>query len=192
MAKYSYSTTKGEKDAIAVGRALPISTKQAIEVCSLVRGKRLERAKVLINDVLKEKAAVPFKRFTDGIGHKKGRIAAGRYPKSTCGEILKLLNSAQANAQFRGLSSPDLVVRHINAQKAAAAWHYGRRRRNAKRTTIEVVLTEAGKQEKKKEGREKKAVEKKAEENHAKTKKEEMTAGKKQKKTKTEEAKAGQ
>ncbi len=166
MAKYSYSTTIGEKDAAAIGTALPISSKQAIEICSFIRGKRLERAKAMLNGVLKEKTAVPFRRFTDGVGHRKGKIAAGRYPKNACGEILKLINSAQANAQFKGLSSSDLVVRHISAQRAATTWHYGRRRRKAKRTSVEVVLTEsaAEKKEGEKEAKPEKPVEKPAQE----------------------------
>ena len=142
MAKYSYSTAIGEKDAAAVGMSLPISTKQAIEICNFIRGKMLERAKVLLDGVINEKVPVPFKRFTDGVGHKKGKVAGGRYPKKACIMILALLNSAQANAQFKGLSGTDLLLRHISAQKAAQAWHYGRRRRKAKRTTVEVVLTE--------------------------------------------------
>jgi large subunit ribosomal protein L22 len=166
MAKYSYSTKIGEKDAAAVGISLPISTKQSIEICNFIRGKKLERAKVILSNVINEKQAIPFNRFTDGIGHKAGKIAGGRFPKRACTEILKMINSAQANAQFKGLSSADLIVRHISAQKASATWHYGRRRAKAKRTTIEVVLTEkmeAGNKAEAKKEEKPKSEEKKAE-----------------------------
>lgn len=151
MTSYKYSTIIGEKEAPAVGVALPISTKQAIEICSSIRGKKLERAKVVLSDAIKAKVAIPFKRFTDGVGHKPGKMANGRYPKKACTEIMNLLNSAQANAQFKGLSSADLIIRHINAQKGANTPRYGRRRRFTKRTTVEVILAEveAKKQEKK-------------------------------------------
>jgi len=142
MTHYNYSTEIGEKDAAAVGLSLPISPKQSIEICNFLRGKKLERVKKELAEVLNEKTAIPFKRFTDGIGHKPGNLTSGRYPKKACGEILKMLNSAQANAQFKGLSSADLVVRHIIAQRASKVWHYGRKRAQAKRTTIEIVLTE--------------------------------------------------
>ncbi len=145
MASYNYSTKIGEKEAAAVGIAMSISTKQAIEICSFIRGKKLERAKVMLSDVIDEKIAVPFKRFTDGVGHRKGKIASGRYPKKACGLILALVNSAQANAQFKGLSSVDLVLRHISAQKSSNTPKYGRRRAFTKRTSIEVVLSEAKK-----------------------------------------------
>ncbi|MBN2111533.1 50S ribosomal protein L22 [Candidatus Woesearchaeota archaeon] len=142
MTSYNYSTQIGEKDAAAVGRGLPISTKQAIEICRAVRGEKLERAKVVLAEAINEKVPIAFRRFTNGIGHKKGNLASGAYPKKACSEILRLLNSAQANAQFKGLSSADLVVRHISAQKDSNTPRYGRRRRFAKRTTIEIVLTE--------------------------------------------------
>jgi large subunit ribosomal protein L22 len=164
MAKYSYSTGIGEKDAAAVGMALPISTKQAIEICTSIRRKRLERAKAILSSAINEKTAIPFNRFTNGVGHKKGKIAAGRYPKKACTEILKMLNSAQANAQFKGLSSSDLVVRHISAQRASTTWHYGRRRAQAKRTTIEVVLTESAVKKEEKKGKEPVKEEQKKEE----------------------------
>jgi large subunit ribosomal protein L22 len=148
MANYSYSTKIGEKDAAAVGKALPISTKQSIEICAFIRGKKLEKAKAMLDNVLNKKISVPFKRFTNGIGHRKGRIAAGSYPENACTAILSLLNSAQANAQFKGLSSSDLVVSHISAQKGTNTWKYGRRRRKAKNTTIEIVLSERAEEKK--------------------------------------------
>lgn len=185
MPKYNYSTAIGEKDAAAVGRSLPISTKQAIEICAFIRERKLEMAKKLLTGVLNEKTAIPFKRFTDGIGHKKGKMAGGRYPKKACAEILKMLNSAQANAQFKGLSSADLVIRHINAQRAAKAWHYGRRRTQAKRTTVEIVLTEAEETGKKKEkaAEEKKEAPKKEE---AKTEEKKVVEEKKEEPQKAE------
>ena len=142
MTNYKYSTTIGEKDVAAVGITLPISTKQSIEICAAIRGKKLERAKVVLSNAINEVEAIPFKRFTDGVGHRKGKMTNGRYPKKACTQILALVNSAQANAQFKGLNSADLIVRHISAQKGPNTPRYGRRRRLAKRTTIEVVLTE--------------------------------------------------
>ncbi len=142
MSKYSYSTTVGEKDAAAVGLSLPVSTKQCIEICTALRGKKLARAKMILNDAINQKEAIPFKRFTNGIGHKHGRMASGSYPEKACRLILKLLGSAEANAQFKGLNSSELAVRHICSQTGPKAFRYGRRRRIAKRTNVEIVLTE--------------------------------------------------
>lgn len=144
MAKYNYSV-KGispEHTATAVGRTLPISTKQSIEICSFIRNKSLQKAKALLNEVAAKKTAVPFKRFK-AVGHRKGKLAAGRYPIKASKEILKLLESVEANAQFKGLSTANLVINHICAHKASRPWHYGRqRRRKMKRTNIEIIVKE--------------------------------------------------
>jgi large subunit ribosomal protein L22 len=143
MAKHKYAAKfSKENTAMVVGRTLPISTKQSIEICNFIRNKNVQKAKALLNDVLIKKIAVPFKRFT-AVGHKRGKMAAGRYPQKSTKEILRLLESAEANAQFKGLGTADLMIIHICAHKASSPWHYGRqRRRKMKRTTIEVVVKE--------------------------------------------------
>ena len=171
MAKYNYSKKieAEENIAKAVGISLPISTKQSIEICNFIRRKTLEKAKQIMVDVINKKIAVPFKKFSDNIGHKRGKIAAGRYPKKSCGEILKLLESVEANAQFKGLNTSNLVIIHMCAQKAARPWHYGRqRRRKMKRTNIEVIVEEKvikkkEKENAKKEGKKEEVKEKKPE-----------------------------
>jgi len=133
---------KKETMAKLVGRALPVSTKQSIEICNLIRGKELRKAKILLENVIQKKKAVKFTRFNKGVGHKPG-IGPGRYPIKTSGEILKLLESAESNAQLKGLNTINLIIGHIKADKASNQWHYGRkRRRKMKRTNISLILTE--------------------------------------------------
>ncbi|MBW2986586.1 50S ribosomal protein L22 [Candidatus Woesearchaeota archaeon] len=139
---YKYSTPIGENCAKAVGVALPISRKQSIMVCKYIRNKNIQWAKKQLAEVILKKCAVPFTRFSDDVGHKAG-MAAGRYPVKTCTHILALLESAESNAQFKGLSTGDLIITHISAQKGPDTWRYGRHiRRQAKRTHIEIVLEE--------------------------------------------------
>ena len=139
MIKQEYNK---ETMALVVGKALPISTKQSIEVCNFIRNKNVQKMKDYLNDVINMKKVVKFTRFNKGMGHKKG-VGPGRYPIKTSTEILRLLESAESNAQFKGLNSLNLVIGHIKADKASSAWHYGRqRRRKMKRTTVEIILTE--------------------------------------------------
>ena len=65
-----------------------------------------------------------------------------------------------ANAQFKGLNTANLVITHINANKASKVMHSGRKRsRSAKRTNVEIVVQEkATKESVKKEVKEKKAA----------------------------------
>ncbi len=146
---YRYATqSSGEHTARAVGKELGISPKMAVEVCNYVRLRPLEDAKKRLAGVLALKEAVPVKRYNFDLGHKKG-IGPGRYPVKACKAILGLLESAEANAQFKGLNTSLLQVVHICAHDAGKSMHYGRRGRKMKRTHVEVVVEE---KEKEKEG----------------------------------------
>jgi len=117
-------------------------------VCQAIRGMQVGKAKKLLEDVVALKKPIAFTRYNMDMGHKHG-IAAGRFPVSACSQILKLLQSVEANAQFKGLSTAGLIVRHASAQKGPTAYHSGRQRTKAKRTHIELVVEEK-KQEAKK------------------------------------------
>lgn len=140
--KYTMNQLK-ENMAKALGSGLPISFKQSIEICNYIRGDDLSKAKAKLQQVMDKDKPVPFKRFTNGVGHRKGNIASGRYPIKACTLILKLIESAEANAVYKGLSLSGLKIAHLSAQQAPAQWHYGRRsRRRMKQTHIEIVVEE--------------------------------------------------
>lgn len=154
-----------ENMAKATGLSMPISTKQAIVISSTLRGKKVSDCKTYLLDVIKKKKAVPFTRFNKGMGHKPG-MGPGRFPIKASAEILMLIKSAEANAQFKALNTSSLVIAHIKANAASSAWHYGRqKRRKMKRTNLDIILVE--KHDKKARDvnlkTEKKAVEKKQE-----------------------------
>lgn len=141
--------------AKAVGVSLPVSTKFSVEICRWIRNRRLEEARKMLEEVIKLNKAVPFKRYNWNLGHKKTSNGPGRYPIKTSKEVLKLLKSVEANAQFTGLNTQSLVINHICAHKASSHWHYGRHRgRKMKRTTIEVVVKESAQEKERKKGKE--------------------------------------
>ena len=134
---------KGAHFAIARAENVSISTKQSVEITSFIRGKELEKAKRLLQEVLEQKRAIPFKRYNKDMGHKPGKIAAGRYPKKATTEIIKLLDTVQANADNKGLDKNNLLISEIKADKGAQQWHYGRlRRRRMKNTHLFVKVVE--------------------------------------------------
>jgi large subunit ribosomal protein L22 len=161
--KYSLGEVK-ENMAKALGRDLPISFKQSIEICNYIRGDSLARAKQKLQDAIAMKKPIPFKRFTNAIGHKRGDLGAGAFPVKASGFILSLLNSAESNALFKGLNSKSLKVSHISVKKAGTAYHYGRKfRRRMKRCHVEVALQEMKEAKKEsKDTKEQKVKEKKA------------------------------
>jgi large subunit ribosomal protein L22 len=139
---YSYTSQAKENEAKAVGVSMPVSYKQSYEVAKFIRGKNVQLAKKMLEDVIDMKRPVPMTRFNRDTGHKHG-MAAGRFTVNTCTFILKLLKSAESNAQFKGLSTANLIVRHIAAQKGPTSFRYGRhRRRQAKRAHVEIIVAE--------------------------------------------------
>jgi ribosomal protein uL22 len=128
--------------AKATGNNLSISTKYAVEVCSYLRRRKLARAKKILENVIEKKEAIPFKRFTDGVGHRKGLTTGGRYPLKASQEILNLLKSAEANAVNKGLTG-ELEIVELRANKASSPMRQGRQsRRSMKRTHVYVQLRE--------------------------------------------------
>lgn len=142
MSWYKYSTKITENCAKAIGLALPVSRKNTTMVCKAVRGLTVPKAKALLEDVMKFKKAIPFTRYNKEVPHRKGPMACGRYPVKTCKHVLDIIKSAEANAQFKGLSTGNLVVKHASAQKGPTTMSFGRRRTLAKRTHVEVVVEE--------------------------------------------------
>jgi len=140
----NYSTKKFDKEHMAkvMGRNLSMSLKQTVEVCNFIRGKSINDVKVILKRVSEKKIAVPFKRFNKDLGHKK-MGGAGRFPVKVSRELIKLLEAVEANAQFKGLNTANLTIKHICAHKGSKVWHFGRkRRRKMKRTNVEIVVEE--------------------------------------------------
>jgi large subunit ribosomal protein L22 len=153
MAQHNYAYQKSEENTVkAVGRNLDISPKQGTEICKYVRGRPLGQAKMLLQQAIDMKRAVPFTRFNNGLGHKPG-MSAGRFHPKACQQILKIIKSAEANAKNKGYSITDMKVVHIAMQIGPNNSHYGRQRRSIfKNSHIEVVLQEVkgvGRKEKK-------------------------------------------
>lgn len=141
---YQYAVKETGNAARAVGLALPISRKQSVMICQSIRGLEVSKARKLLEDVIAMKKPIRFTRFNGDMGHKAG-MAAGSFPVTACKHILMLLKSAEANAQFKGLSIARLMVRSATAHKGPTTYHFGRQRTKAKRTHVELVLEEGKK-----------------------------------------------
>ena len=132
-----------ENMARAVARDLPISTKQTTEICNAIRSKTLISAKQILQESADEKKAIPYRRFLDNLGHKKG-IGPGRFPNKAALLLIKKFEEVDPNAQSKGLNSSQLQIVHLSCHRAARPWRFGRKRRiKAKRTTVYVVVEES-------------------------------------------------
>lgn len=143
--KYSQEVPP-EKTARAIGFELNISPRHSIEITRELRGMRLEKAKNYLQEVIDLKRAVPYKRCKQA-GHKKG-IGPGKYPKKAAQAILKLLESAENNAEYKGLEPEDMKILHIAThrgrviKKNIPRAHGRSTPYNTETTNIELILEE--------------------------------------------------
>lgn len=148
MKGYTFRAYNREHMARAVGMALPISFKQSVEICNFIENKNISDAKKMLQNVVEKKSAIPFKRYNWDLGHKK-KMGPARYPEKASKQFINLIEAVEANAQFKGLNTSNLVIAHVSAHKASKAWHYGRKsRRKMKRTNVEIIVEEKSKTEK--------------------------------------------
>jgi large subunit ribosomal protein L22 len=121
MPKWGYSITEGELDAErtvkASGRELRVSPKSAREVCKEIKGKYLNHAKRYLRAVVIQKVPVPFKRHAKKVGHRHAlnKACAGRYPEKAAKYLIKILEGAEANAEYKGLDAERLRIVHASA-----------------------------------------------------------------------------
>jgi large subunit ribosomal protein L22 len=117
--KYSVQGLDPDKTAIASGRDLRIKPKTAREICNHIKGMKLEEAKTFLVDVIDKKQAVPYYRYRGKVPHRKQLSGhdAGRFPEKAAGEILKILDSVEANAEFKGLYADRLRIVHMAAHR---------------------------------------------------------------------------
>lgn len=119
--KWGYSITEEELDpektVKASGREARVSPKSASEVCRAVKGMMLTQAKRYLQDVMAKKRPVPFRRFKKKAGHRHGleKAYAGKYPVKAAKNILRVLEGAQANAEYKGLDTDRLRIIHASA-----------------------------------------------------------------------------
>lgn len=119
MPKFGYSIVEldNEKTVKASGRELRISPKHAREVCKTIKGMHLDKAKRYLEQVVAKRQPVPFRRFVKKLGHRHGmqKTMVGKYPVKAAARILKVLDSAEGNAEFKGLDTERLRIIHASA-----------------------------------------------------------------------------
>jgi len=114
---YSVIVTDPYTTAKASAREVRVSPKAAREVCAAIKGMKLDEAKEFLEQVVQRKKAVPYRRHRKTMPHRRGLqgAAAGRYPAKAAGKILETLESAESNAEYKGLDTESLKVVHAAA-----------------------------------------------------------------------------
>ncbi|MBE6525540.1 MAG: 50S ribosomal protein L22 [Candidatus Methanomethylophilaceae archaeon] len=109
-------TADPDTSAKALGKELPISPKFSREICGMIRGMKVDKAIQALEEVIALKRPVPLKRYNKRVSHKQG-VGPGRYPEKAATAILKVIQSAVANAEYKGLDAENMVIATISASR---------------------------------------------------------------------------
>ena len=124
MARVAYSQKlEGENFARGKANELNRSPKHSIEIAGFIRHKQINEAIAYLNEVIALKKAIPFKRFTRNVAHKRGLPGnwdAGRYPVKASKAYIRLLESVKKNAEYLGLDAEKLEIVHVTANRGRA------------------------------------------------------------------------
>merc|ERR1711945_58495 len=122
MTRYSQEPDNATKSCKARGSYLRVHFKNTRETAAVIKRMHLRKAVRFLNDVIKKKQCVPFRRFNGGVGRKAQAKAwghtQGRWPKKSAEFLLQLLKNAESNAEFKGLDTDHLVIESIQVNAA--------------------------------------------------------------------------
>jgi len=150
---YSLKLRDESKIAKAVAYDIPVSIKYMREIVATIKGMKLVEAEKFLENVIKLKQPVPFRRYHGKVSHKKGLAdrfgwPSGRYPVKGAKYVLELLRNVKANAENKGLNVDNLVIVHIAAHRGPTLKRYmprafGRATPKFRRTShLEVIVKE--------------------------------------------------
>lgn len=117
------------KIAIAKENNARISLKNSLILCKVIRRKKVDKAKRLLEDLIASK-----------------RSLKGKYYTKTSKKILEILKTAEANAKKKNLDTAKLWVKNATSNKGRTfilpKSRWGMRGRRAKSTNIEITVEE--------------------------------------------------
>ncbi len=141
--------TDPETTSRAIGKELSVSPKHCREVLKELRGKKVEDAKKYLKGVVDLTIPVPYTRYKMFLSPKP-KVGPARYPVKAAKAILKVLENAQSNAEYKGLDADNMRVKVACAhrgriQQGFMPRAYGRSSPwNEQTTSIEIILEEVG------------------------------------------------
>jgi len=121
--RYSKEPANPTKTCKARGSDLRVHFKNTRETAAAIKKMSLKKAKRFLEDVIQKKQAVPFRRYSGGVGRHaqvkawKGATQA-RWPRKSAEVLLGLLINAESNAELKGLNTEGLHVSHIRVSEA--------------------------------------------------------------------------
>lgn len=120
---------KNKKKGTAKFENARISLKSSKILCNELKGKRVDKAKAMLQGLVDGK-----------------RSLSGKYYTNTSKKILEVLKNAEANAKMKAMNEERLFISSIKADKGRTfirpRSRSGRRGERAKMTHLEIILEE--------------------------------------------------
>jgi large subunit ribosomal protein L22 len=136
-----------DKTAKAYGYEVHCSRKDSMNLAYAIKGMKLEDAKKYLQEIIDMKRPLKSIYHKRKIHHQK-KIGPGSYPQKAADYMLKTLENAENNAEYKGLDVESMKIIHISTYggrvvKAMMPRAHGTSTNKYKRTTdIEIVIEE--------------------------------------------------
>jgi ribosomal protein L22 len=131
---------KVKKDyALVNGKDLPLSTKEGLHICDMIRYKNIDTAIKMVENVIVKKQVVEMRNRE--VGHKHGKgIMGARYPINASKEILRLLKNLKATAVYNELDLEKVVLMSCMTNKASRPYKRGGTRMKRSHVTLKLGI----------------------------------------------------
>lgn len=124
-----------KNEAVVNGKSLSMGIKHAVAICNYIRGKEIDNAIKMLEDVEKYKKAIPMR---GEIPHRHGMMS-GRYPIKATGIMIKLLKSLKSNAMQNELELEKFKIFAVPNVAARPYKKFGAGRFKRTHVTIKLV-----------------------------------------------------
>jgi large subunit ribosomal protein L22 len=143
-----YSTdVDPDKTAKAYGYELHCSRKDSTNLAYAIKGMKVEDAKKYLQEIIDIKRGLPAVFHKRKRAHQKG-IGPGSFPQKAAKYMLKTLENAENNAEYKGFDPENMKITHISTYsgrviRGIMPRAHGRATdKNTRTTNIEIVLEE--------------------------------------------------
>ena len=146
MPRYS-TDVDPDKTAKAYGYELHCSLKDSMNLAHAIRGMKTEEAKNYLQEIIEMKHPLPAVFHKRKRAHQKG-IGPGSYPQKAARYMLKTVENAENNAEYKGFDLENMRISHISTYggrviKGVMPRAHGRATdKNTKTTNIEIIVEE--------------------------------------------------
>jgi large subunit ribosomal protein L22 len=110
---YSFQNYDRTKHVRASIREKDLSHKHAREIAVAIKGRSIEKARELLENVIARKEAIPYRRYNNEVAHRsniRDGFFAGRFPKKAASEFLRILDNLESNAEYKGMDLDRLRI----------------------------------------------------------------------------------